>query len=46
MCLASPLEKTRWSLVIYLKHQSNIPEMEYYCSDTGCELPETYEFIR
>lgn len=33
------------ALAIYLKQQGNIPEMEYYCSDTGCELPETYEFI-
>ena len=25
------------TLAIYLKQQGNIPEMEYYCSDTGCE---------
>ncbi len=33
------------ALAIYLKRQGNIPEMEYYFSDTGCELPETYDFI-
>ncbi|MEA3546462.1 MAG: phosphoadenosine phosphosulfate reductase family protein [Thermodesulfobacteriota bacterium] len=33
------------ALAIYLKQQGDIPEMEYFCSDTGCELPETYEFI-
>lgn len=33
------------ALAIYLKQQGNIPEMEYYCTDTGCELPETYQFI-
>jgi len=32
-------------LAIYLKQQGNIPEMEYYCSDTGCKLPETFELI-
>ena len=33
------------ALAIYLKQQGNIPEMEYYFSDTGCELQETYDFI-
>ncbi len=33
------------ALAIYLKQQGNIPEMEYYFSDTGCELRETYDFI-
>jgi hypothetical protein len=33
------------ALAIYLRNQGNIPEMEYYFSDTGCELPETYDFI-
>lgn len=33
------------ALAIYLKQQGLIPEMEYYFSDTGCELPETYDFI-
>ena len=33
------------ALAIYLKRQGSIPEMEYYFSDTGCELDETYDFI-
>ena len=33
------------ALAIYLKQQEKIPEMEYFFSDTGCELPETYDFI-
>lgn len=33
------------ALAIYLKNQGRIPEMEYYFADTGCELPETYDFI-
>jgi len=33
------------ALAIYLKQQGSIPEMEYYFSDTGCELQETYDFI-
>ena len=33
------------ALAIYLKQQDKIPEMEYYFSDTGCELLETYDFI-
>ena len=33
------------ALAIYLKQQGKIPEMEYFFSDTGCELPETYAFI-
>ncbi len=33
------------ALAIYLKQQDRVPEMEYYFSDTGCELPETYDFI-
>lgn len=33
------------ALAIYLKQQKMVPEMEYYYSDTGCELPETYDFI-
>lgn len=33
------------ALAIYLKQQGTVPEMEYYFSDTGCELPETYDFI-
>lgn len=33
------------ALAIYLQQQGEIPEMEYYFSDTGCELPETYDFI-
>ena len=33
------------ALAIYLKQKGLIPEMEYFFSDTGCELPETYHFI-
>jgi len=33
------------ALAIYLKQQGVAPEMEYYFSDTGCELPETYDFL-
>ena len=33
------------ALAIYLKQQGRIPQMEYFFSDTGCELPETYDFI-
>ncbi len=33
------------ALAIYLKQQGRAPEMEYYFTDTGCELPETYDFI-
>lgn len=33
------------ALAIYLKQQGKYPEMEYYFSDTGCELPETYLFL-
>ena len=32
------------ALAIYLKEQG-YPDMEYYFSDTGCELPETYLFL-
>lgn len=33
------------ALAIYLKQNERVPEMEYYFTDTGCELPETYDFI-
>lgn len=33
------------ALAIYLKQQRRMPEMEYYFTDTGCELPETYDFV-
>jgi len=33
------------ALAIYLKEQGRIPEIEYYFTDTGCELPETYDFV-
>jgi len=33
------------ALAIYLKSKGLVPEMEYYFADTGCELPETYDFI-
>lgn len=33
------------ALAIYLKQQDLIPNMEYYFTDTGCELPETHDFI-
>jgi 3'-phosphoadenosine 5'-phosphosulfate sulfotransferase (PAPS reductase)/FAD synthetase len=33
------------ALAIYLKESSKFPNIEYYFSDTGCELPETYEFL-
>ena len=33
------------ALAIYLKERGQVPEMEYYFSDTGCELDETYDFI-
>ncbi len=33
------------ALAIYMKQQNRVPDMEYYFSDTGCELPETYHFI-
>lgn len=31
------------ALALYLRER--IPEIEYFFCDTGCELPETYEFI-
>ncbi len=33
------------ALAIYLKQKGKYPDMEYYFSDTGCELPETYLFL-
>jgi 3'-phosphoadenosine 5'-phosphosulfate sulfotransferase (PAPS reductase)/FAD synthetase len=33
------------ALAIYLKEKGAIPDVEYFFSDTGCELPETYDFI-
>jgi len=33
------------ALAIYLKKKGTIPNIEYYYSDTGCELQETYNFI-
>lgn len=33
------------ALAIHLKQKGNIPDMEYFFSDTGCELDETYDFI-
>ncbi len=33
------------ALAIYLKDQGKIDNIEYFFSDTGCELPEVYEFI-
>lgn len=33
------------ALAIYLKQHNRVPEMEYYFTDTGCELKETYDFI-
>lgn len=33
------------ALAIYLKQHGNIPEMEYFFTDTGCELSETYDFL-
>lgn len=33
------------ALAIHLKDKGTVPEMEYFFSDTGCELPEVYEFI-
>ena len=33
------------ALAIYLKEKGVAPDMEYYFLDTGCELPEVYEFL-
>ena len=33
------------ALAIYLTQQGKLSDIEYYFSDTGCELPETYDFI-
>ncbi len=33
------------ALAIYLKEKGTTPDMEYYFLDTGCELPEVYEFL-
>lgn len=33
------------ALAIYLKQQHKIPEMEYFFTDTGVELPEIYTFL-
>lgn len=33
------------ALAIYLQELGKYPDMEYYYSDTGCELPETYLFL-
>ena len=33
------------ALAIYLHEQGSVPEMEYYFADTGCELPETHDFV-
>ena len=33
------------ALAIYLKEKGQIPNIEYYFADTGCELDETYNFI-
>lgn len=33
------------ALAIYLKEKGQVPEMEYYFADTGCELQETYDFV-
>jgi len=33
------------ALAIYLKDQGHIPEMEYFFTDTGAELPEVYDYL-
>lgn len=33
------------ALAIYLKQQNKTPEMEYFFTDTGVELPEIYIFL-
>jgi 3'-phosphoadenosine 5'-phosphosulfate sulfotransferase (PAPS reductase)/FAD synthetase len=33
------------ALAIYLKQQNKIPDMEYFFTDTGVELPEIYIFL-
>lgn len=33
------------ALAIYLKQQGRVPEMEYFFTDTGAELPEVYSFV-
>ncbi len=33
------------ALAIYLKQQNKVPEMEYFFTDTGVELPEIYTFL-
>ena len=33
------------ALAIYLRQQNIVPDMEYYFSDTGKELPEVYSFL-
>ena len=33
------------ALAIYLKQKGTVPNIEYFFSDTGAELPEIYEFL-
>ena len=33
------------ALAIYLKRQNRVPDIEYFFTDTGVELPEVYSFI-
>lgn len=33
------------ALAIYIKEKGLVPDMEYFFSDTGAELPEVYEFL-
>ena len=33
------------ALAIYLRQKNAVPNMEYYFSDTGKELPEVYDFL-
>jgi 3'-phosphoadenosine 5'-phosphosulfate sulfotransferase (PAPS reductase)/FAD synthetase len=33
------------ALAIYLKQQNKVPDIEYFFTDTGVELPEIYTFL-
>ena len=33
------------ALAVYLRERGDVPDMEYYFSDTGKELPEVYSFL-
>jgi 3'-phosphoadenosine 5'-phosphosulfate sulfotransferase (PAPS reductase)/FAD synthetase len=33
------------ALAIYLKQKNKVPDIEYFFTDTGVELPEIYTFL-